>query len=101
MWSFFLFIKLNETMKNIKWYQDSMQQVLTRHGVACVAGGFVYAGSKGLAVKSREKPLPPHSSRSFAATTFDPARTKPPATQARHGGKHKLCMFCFLHNSQK
>ena len=59
--------------------------------VACVAGGFVRAGSKRLVAKppQRAAKLPPHSSRGFAAKTFDPTRTKPPATQATdEGGKH-------------
>ena len=50
--------------------------------LACVAGGFVHAGSKRLAVKppqraakprlrEQNQPLPPHSSRGFTAKTFD------------------------------
>ena len=38
--------------------------------IACVAGGFFHAGVKRLGGR--------------AATTFDPAETKPPATQANN-----------------
>ena len=48
----------------------------------------------GEAASAREKPvfqpLPPHSSRGFAAKTFDPVQTKPPATQASLNDKLKI-----------
>ena len=58
--------------------------------IACVACGFVRAGSKVLVAK-----LPPHSSRGFAAKTFNTMEPKPPATQASQ--EKILIMFSSPH----
>ena len=51
--------------------------------LACVAGDFGHAVLKVLAAKPREEwGGSGYFSRGLAAKTFDPARTKPPATQA-------------------
>ena len=47
------------------------------HGVKSFGGGATT--TSGVAASSRFRP---YSSRGFAAKTFDPARPKPPATQA-------------------
>ena len=54
----------------------------TASHIACVADGFSRAASKVLAVKPREEWGGSGVSRGFAAKTFDPTRTKPPATKA-------------------